>query len=60
MLEIAQAAMDEFGRGRGCAGSEVALFDKHDLEAAPCGIAGNAYAIDAAPYNGQVKDARVA
>ena len=48
MLEIAQAAMDQLGRGgRGAAGEIVHLGEK-DAVAAPGRIAGDAAAVDAA------------
>ena len=35
MLQIAQAAMNELGRGRGCSGGKIALFGKKHAQPAP-------------------------
>ena len=58
VLEIAQAAMDELGRGRGGGAGEIALLRQIDLEAAPGRVAGDAAAVDAAANDRKVKDGR--
>ena len=55
VLEVAQAAMDQLGRGRGGGAGEVALFDEQHGEAAPGGVAGNAAPVDAAADDGKVE-----
>ena len=54
MLEIAQAAMDQLGGGRGRAGGQVALFGEEHLQAPPRRITRNAAAIDAAADDEQI------
>ncbi len=51
VLEIAQAAMDQLGGGRGRAGGQVALFGEEHLQAPPCRITRNAATIDSAADN---------
>ncbi len=48
MLEIAQAAMDELGRGRGRGAGIVAALGEHDLQPAPGGVARHRRAMNAA------------
>ena len=57
VFEIAQAAMDELGRGRGGRAGEIALLGQQDLEPAPGGVARDAAAIDAAADDGKIEDA---
>ena len=58
MLEIAQAAMDELGRGRGRGAGKIALLGEDDLETPPGCITRDAAAIDAAANDRQIEDAR--
>ncbi len=51
VLEIAQAAVDELGRGRRGAGGEVVLLDQQHAQAAAGGVARDAGAVDAAADN---------
>ena len=48
VFEIAQAPVDQLGRGGGGALREVALLGEQDLEAAPGGVARDARSVDAA------------
>ncbi len=48
IFEIAQPAMDEFGRGRGRPGGQIVHLGKHDGISAPGRIARDAGAVDAA------------
>ena len=48
IFEIAQAAMDQLGAGRGGVAGKVALLAEHHREAAADRIAGDARAVDAA------------
>ena len=56
ILEVAQAAVEELGRGGGCRLSQIALLGQRDRQAASRCIAGNAAAIDAAADDEQVAD----
>ena len=56
MFQIAQAAMDQLGRGGGCAAGKVALLQQQHARAAPGGIAGNATAIYPTADDGKVVD----
>ena len=56
VLEIAQAAMDQLGRGRGRAAGKIALLAQEHRQAAAGGIAGDAAAVDAAADDGDVVD----
>ena len=55
MLEIAQPAMDELGRGRGRAGGEIVLLDQQHTNAAAGGVARNTGSVDAAADNGEIE-----
>ncbi len=55
MLEIAKAAVDQLGRGRGGAGGEIVLLDQQHAQAAAGGVAGNPRAVDAAADDGEVE-----
>ena len=55
VLEVAQPAMDQLGRGRRRARREVVLLDQEHAQAAAGGIAGDAGAVDAAPDDGEVE-----
>ena len=54
VLEVAEAAMDELGRGRRRGSGEVALLAEEDREAAPGGVARDTAAVDAAADDGEV------
>ena len=54
VLEIAQPAVDELGRGRGRAACQVALLDKAHFEAAPGRVARDSASVDAAADDDQV------
>ncbi len=55
VLEIAQAAMDQLGGGRGGAGGEIVHLDQQHAQAAAGGVAGEAGAVDAAADDGEVE-----
>ena len=55
MLEIAQAAVDQLGRGRGGAGGKIVLLDQQHAQAAAGGVAGNPRSVDAAADDGEVE-----
>ena len=48
VLEIAQAAMDQLGRGRRRSAGIIPLLGEHHLQPAACGVAGNGGAVNAA------------
>ena len=54
VLEIAQAAVDQLGGGRGGAGGEIVLLDQQHAQAAAGGIPGQSGSVDAAADNGEV------
>ena len=54
VLEIAQAAMDQLGGGRGGAGGEIVLLDQQHAQAAAGGVAGESGSVDAAADDGEV------
>ncbi len=54
VLQIPQAPVDELGRGRRGARSEVVLLDEQHSEAPAGGVAGYAGTVDAAADNQQV------
>ena len=54
MFEVAQAAMDQLGGGRGGAGGEVVLLDQQHAQAAAGGIARQPYTVDAAADDREV------
>ena len=54
MFQIAQATMDQLGGIGRSAAAEIALFEQHHGKPAPCRIARNARAIDAATNDGKV------
>ena len=54
VLEIAQAAVDQLGGGRGGAGGEIVLLDEQHAQAAAGGVAGESGAVDAAADDGEV------
>ena len=54
MLEIAQPAMDQLGRGRRGARAEVVLLQQQHAQAAAGGVARDAGAVDAAADDGEV------
>ena len=53
-LEIAEAAVDELGRGRRGRAGKVALLGKKDRQAAARGVAGDAAAVNAPADDGEV------
>ena len=53
-LEVAQAAVDQLGRGRGGAAGEVLGFDQQGLQPATLRIAGDAGAVHTAADNGEI------
>ena len=55
VLEIAQAAVDQLGRGRRGAGGEVVLLDQQHAQAAAGGVARDPGAVDAAADDGEVE-----
>ncbi len=54
VLQVAQAAMDQFAAGRRGVLGKVVLFAEKYLEATPGGVGSNAHAIDAAADHGEV------
>ena len=54
VLEIAQAAVDQLGRGRRGAGGEVVLLEQQHAQAAAGGVARDAGAVDAAADDGEI------
>ena len=58
VFEIAQAAVDQLGRGGGGRRGEVAFLDQQRLQPAPGGVAGDADAIDAAADHRDVERLR--
>ncbi len=57
-LEIAQAAMDQLGRGRGGGPRIVALLGEHDFQPAARGVAGDGRAMDAAANDEKIEALR--
>jgi len=55
LLEIAKPAMNQFRRGGRCSRREVVLLDQQNAQAPPCGVAGNAGAIDATAHNSEIE-----
>ena len=55
-FEIAQAAVDQLGGGRGSSSAQIALVAEIDGKAASCSITCDATAIDAAAYNGEIEN----
>ncbi len=55
IFEIAQPAVDQPGRSRGCAAGEIVHLAEIDCEPATCGVARDAAAIDAAADDGEVE-----
>jgi hypothetical protein len=55
MLQIPQAAMDQFRGCRRGARGQIVLLDEHDLEPAASAIAGDAGAVDAAADDGEIE-----
>ncbi len=55
LLEIAQAAMNEFRRRRRGARGEIALLDQDDTKPAAGGVAGDAGAVDTAADYGEIE-----
>jgi hypothetical protein len=60
ILEIAQAAVEQLGRGRGGRRGEVVHLGQRDGQPAPGSVARDAAAVDAAADDEDVDDARVA
>src|SRR5262249_27260457 len=58
IFEIAQPAVDQPGRSRGCAAGEIVHLAEIDRKPATCGVARNAAAIDAAADDGEVEGCR--
>ena len=58
ILEIAQAAMNQLGRGRRCVASQIVLLCKDNAPAPPGEIPGDAGAIDPTPDHKHVADRR--
>ncbi len=56
ILQIAQAAVEQLGRGRGGALRQIALFGQGDGQAAPRGVARDAAAVDAAADDEKIAD----
>ena len=54
VLQVAQPAVDELGRGRGRAAGQVGLLRQQHGQSAPGGIAGDAAAVDAPADDGNV------
>lgn len=54
VLEVTEAAMDEFGRGGRRAAGEIASFRKQNLQATPGRVACDAATVDAAPDDDQI------
>ena len=54
VLEIAQPAMDQLGRGRRGAGAEVVLLEQQHAQAPAGGVARDAGAVDAAADDGEI------
>jgi hypothetical protein len=57
VLEVAQAAVDEFGGNAGSTGGEIPLVDQADAEAAKGGVQGDTGSGDAAAEDKQVEGA---
>ena len=55
MFEVAQAAMDQLGRGRGGGAGEIVHLAETDLQPTADGIAGDTGAIDAAANDEQIE-----
>ena len=55
VLEIAQAPVDELGRGGRRAGGEIVLLDQEHAKPAAGRVAGDAGAVDAAAHNGEIE-----
>jgi len=55
VLEVAQAAMNELGRGRGRSGGKVVLLDQQDLEPPTGSVARNTGAVDSAANDGKIE-----
>ena len=58
LLEIAQPAMDQLGRGRGGGRRVVALLGEHDFQPAARGVAGDGRAMDAAADDEKIEALR--
>ena len=56
ILEIAQAAVDQFGRPRGGAARQIVHLAEMDREPAPGRVAGDAASVDAAADHGEIID----
>lgn len=54
IFQIAQAAMDQLGRGRGGVARQIVLLDQQHRQAAPGGVARDPRAVDAAADDQQV------
>jgi hypothetical protein len=55
LFEVSQPAMDQFGRGGRRSRREIVLLDQQNAQATPCGVAGNAGAVDAATDNSEIE-----
>jgi hypothetical protein len=55
VLEIAQPAVDQLGRGGRGTGGKIVLLDKQYTQPAAGGVAGDAGAIDAPADNGEIE-----
>src|SRR5262249_1059739 len=55
LFEIAQAAMNELGRGRGRSGGEVVLLDQQDLKPPTSCVTRDTNAVDAPTDDGEVE-----
>ncbi|MDF2689411.1 MAG: hypothetical protein K0Q80_2377 [Microvirga sp.] len=58
VFKVAQAAVDQLGRGGGGVAGQIALLAEHHREAAAYGIARDAGAVDAAAYNQKISHCR--
>ena len=56
VFEIAQAAVDQLGRGRGCAAGKIVRLEQQDLGPAPGSVTRNARAVDPAANHREVID----
>src|SRR5215208_6496562 len=57
MLEISEPAVNELRRSRRCRAAQVALFHKHDREAASLRVAGDATPVYTPADDGEIMDA---
>jgi hypothetical protein len=55
MLEIAQASVNELGRGRGRAGGKIVLLDQEHAQAAAGSVARDTGSVDAAADDGKIE-----